>query len=333
MAKFNENFFAGGEGAWEAPVEVDENERKEKELWEKIKFEQAEARERFLSLDEKVEERYGRFPEAVQEKYVTHNEQIRDFVIELAMHEGFPKEDLLVAEMAATWHDSTKGDEPPAGFQDVKYYALAMHAKTAADLVPEIFTDEYLKDINFEGEYGTARQEIARSIMEHMGPRPGFMDDILKYFNQEMEKRGSIGVDYPKAESKSGKVLLEADMMGLVSPEGIKKVFGDRMVIENFRREDEELAKKYNDEVSNLDFTSGEAAILSAFENFQSVREMDLGEYALGRIDELEEEAKKMEFSYGEEGKKISWQTASEKKRRYDEEMSRNKESEELAEV
>jgi len=149
-----------------------------------------------------------------------------------------------------------------------------------------------------------------------MGPSPGFMSRVFEYFNAEMEKRGHEGLHYPEAEGDISEILLAADMGSLASKNGREKIMKIRMENKNFRKDDFETVQKYK--ALGIDLDPGEAALLSAFDSAFQARDMMKDEMYRKWLDGLIEESKGLEFSYEEGGEKISWQTASEKKMKYD---------------
>lgn len=199
--------------------------RKEKsgEFLKKIEQEKREAKERFGNLINLVSERYENLPEAMREDFVLHNEEILDGAIELGIKKEFSKEELEKLELSAILHDMTKADRVPMEFEAIPDYTLAVHAKTAAEEVPEVLTDNILRKLNIQGNPEAVRQEVAEAILGHMGPCPGFMTEILKSFNKKMESMGQNGIEYPEARGKIAEALLTADMKSLAGEKGRKK--------------------------------------------------------------------------------------------------------------
>ena len=290
--------------------------RVEKNLLEKIELERWNVCEKFGDLITMVSDRYENLPAESREAYNNHNKDIIDKAMELGVRNDFSKENLQNLGLAAILHDMNKADEVPEEYADIPHYALATHAKLAAEAVPGILTDEYLKSKNIESDFDTVRGEVAKAILEHMGPRPGFMDRILEKFNEEMKKRGQAELDYPHVEGEVSEALLAADMVSLVGPAGWQKIFADRFSIGKFRKEDEATSKEYAK--YGIDLAPGEAAILSAYASSIDALNMFSDEKNRKWIEGYLAESKKVAFSRGDGQEKVSWETVNEKREKYE---------------
>ena len=307
-------------------------EKQENELQGKIGQERMESREQFKSLIDEVSAQYESLPEAMKKDFIIHNGEILDNTIDLAMRKGLSKEEIKISELAAILHDKTKADSVPEKYKDISNYTLAMHGKTAAEKVPEILTDERLKELKVEGDPEMIRQEVAKAILEHMGPRPGFMTYILEKFNQDMKNIGEEGVDYPEADGKISGVLLAADMKSLAGEKGRNKVLSIRANVKPFIDADLKTVEEYKK--YGIDLSQGEAALLSGFDSAFQARDMQKDEENRKWINKAIEDSQEVEYDFppkSENGEKseeinynfpretVTWQKASSKRRQYEE--------------
>ncbi len=293
-----------------------ENEKGEKnELQEKIKQEKKEAKEKFGSLINLVSRGYEKLPEAMKKDYILHNEEILDGAIELGMEKGFTKEELEELELSAILHDKTKAESAPEEYKDIPNYTLATHAETVAKEVPNILADEYLKSLNIQGDPEKIRQEVTKAILEHMGPHPGFMDEILKGVNTELGKRGGKKIEHPSAEGKLSEALLAADMKSLAGEKGRKKVLSIRSNVEFFANQDKNLAEEYKK--YGIDLSQGEAAFLSGFDSAEQARDMQKDEGNREWVNQSIEDSKKVEYNFPGSEKTITWAEVSTKRSQY----------------
>ena len=292
-------------------------EKEEGEFLKKVEQERREAKERFGSLIDSVSERYGNLPEAMREDFVLHNGEILDGAIELGMKKGFSKEELEKLELSAIFHDMTKADAVPEEFKDVPNYTLAMHAKSAAEKVPEFLTDEKLKELNIEGDPEAIRQEVSRAILEHMGPIPGFMSGLLEGFNKKMESKGEKGVDYPEAKGKISEALLAADMKSLAGEKGRKKILSIRANVEFFKQQDLALAEEYKK--FGIDLSQGEAALISGFASADQARDMQKDQENWKWINDSIEKSKQVAYAFPNSEKPMQWEEVYAKMKHYEE--------------
>jgi len=294
-----------------------EKEKGEKdELQEKIEQEKKEAKEKFGSLIDLVSQGYENLPEAMKKDFVLHNEEILDGAIELGMKKGFSQEELESLELSAILHDKTKAESAPEEYKDIPNYTLATHAETAAKEVPNILTDEYLKSLNIQGDPEKIRQEVASAILEHMGPHPGFMDEILKGVNTELGKRGGEKIEHPQAEGKISEALLAADMKSLAGEKGRKKVLSIRSSVEFFANQDKNLAEEYKK--YGIDLSQGEAALLSGFDSAEQARDMQNDRDNYDWVNQSIEDSKKVEYDFPGSEKTIIWAEVSTKRSQYE---------------
>lgn len=306
------------EGAEVINLDEKRQEKNNKELLEKIEQERKEAKERFVDLIRTVSKQYENLPESMRKDFILHNEEILDSAIELGIKKGFSKEELERLELSAVLHDMTKADSVPEKYKDISNYTLAMHAKTAAEKVPEILTDEYLKEMNIQGDPEMVRQEIARAILEHMGPRPGFMTGILEMFNAKMKSIGEDGIEYPEARGKISEVLLAADMKSLAGEKGRKKVLSIRANVEFFIKQDIDLYEEYRK--YGVDLSQGEAALISGFESALQARDMQKDQENWNWIDDEIEKSKEAVYEFSGSDKPMLWREVYVKMKKYEEE-------------
>ncbi|MFZ2192934.1 MAG: hypothetical protein WAV31_01710 [Candidatus Moraniibacteriota bacterium] len=300
-------------------IDLDEKRRDKNEaLLEKIERERKEAKERFGNLIALVSERYEELPESMRKDFILHNEEILDSAIELGIKKGFSKEELEKLELSAVLHDMTKADSVPDKYKDIPNYILAVHAKSASEKIPEILTDEYLKEMNIQGDPEMVRQEIARAILEHMGPRPGFMTGILEAFNAKMKSIGENGIEYPEARGKISEALLAADMKSLAGEKGRKKILSIRSNVEFFIKQDIDLCEEYKK--YGVGLSQGEAALISGFESALQARDMQKDEENWNWINEGIEKSKEVVYEFSNVEKPILWRDVYVKMKEYEEE-------------
>lgn len=292
-------------------------EGKEENILKKIEQEMSEAEERFGKLIEEVSKRYENLPDNIKEDLIFHNREILGNVIEYGIRRGFSEEELKRLELSAILHDRDKAGSVPEKYKDIKNYILVMHAKVAAENVPEILTDERLKEFQIEGDPEKIRQEVARAILEHMGPRPGFMTDILKKFNEDMKKIGENGIRYPEANGKISEALLAADMKSLAGEGGRKKVLKFRAGDEFFIQQDLNLVEEYKK--YEIDLSQGEAALISGFESAFQARDMQKSKSNWDWINADIEKSKKVEYAFLGSEKLMLWEDVFEKMKHYEE--------------
>lgn len=279
----------------------------------KIEREIAEAEKQFESLIKEVSVGYEN--KDIEEDFNLHNKEILSNIVELAIKKRFNKTELKIAELAAILHDMTKADVAPEKYKNIPNYTLAMHAKTAAEKVPEILTDERLKELKIESDPEMIRQKVAGAILEHMGPRPGFMSAILEKFKKDMEDIGEKGVDYPEASGKISEAVLAADMKSLAGEKGRKKVLGLRAKENFFIKQDLGVVEEYKKYGINL--SQGEAALISGFESAFQARDMQKDKENWDWINEEIEKSKKVEYVFL--GEKIIWEDVTDKITKYEE--------------
>lgn len=305
-------------------------ERKEENILKKIEQEMSEAEERFGKLIEEVSKRYKNLPNNIKEDLILHNRQILGDIIEYGIRRGFTEKELKISELGAILHDMDKADSVPEKYKDIQNYTLVMHAKVAAEKVPEILTDECLEEFQIGDDPENIRQEVAKAILEHMGPRPGFMADILRKFNEDMKKIGEDGIEYPEAKGKISEALLAADMKSLAGESGRKKVLKFRAGDKFFIQQDLNLVAEY--EKYKIDLSQGEAALISGFESAFQARDMQKDKRSWDWIDADIEKSKKAEYTFLGSEKLMLWEDVFEKMKHY-EEKRRIKEIEESLEA
>lgn len=223
--------------------------------------------------------------EEQRESYRRHNDEILRFATELGLKEDFTKEELRTLQAAAILHDSQKARRNPNEAGSLPYVLVA-HGAMAADGVDEegwamtpgekgkggvddVFEKhpEMLKVIlgqNYSEEDGVrVKEQIKTSIRAHMGPRPGFMQDVQTFVNDNLGAAGFANrvVGHPFPEDNISKTLLTADMGSLCTAEGRQKVLAIRANDERFKKEDKETVSRYAQLGVTLEM--GEAAILS----------------------------------------------------------------------
>lgn len=284
--------------------------------WEKkIKLEIVETKEQFKSLIDEVSGRYENLPDNIRKSFIKHNEGILCGAIELGIRNGFSREELEQLKLSAILHDADKADGIPEEYKDIKNYTLVMHAKIASEKIPEILTDEKLEKMGVEGDFEKIRGEVARAVLEHMGPIPGFMADEIEKFNKKMEEKGGERISYPEANGKISEALLAADMRSLASVDGINKVLLLRSVAPDFIKEDFDSVGEYKKYEINL--IQGEAALISGFKSAFQARDMQKKEEYQNWINEEIEKSKTVKYIFL--GEEIIWEDVESKIAEYEE--------------
>jgi hypothetical protein len=310
----------------EAPIAVIETlfadeVSEEQKFREAVVLEQKEANDRFKELIDKVSDRYrenGSMSEKMLGEFIVHNVEVLESAVELGLRKGFTEEELRRLEVSAVLHDMTKADAVPEHFKDIPNYALAIHGEAAGEESLDILTDEYLASKGFEGDFEEIRQEVSRAIREHMGPHPGFMDGILAGVNSRLRESGEPEITHPKAEGRISEALLAVDMRSLAGEKGRKKVMAIRAGVPVFRAIDQKTVEAYK--AVGVDFTLGEAALLSGFESAFQARDMLNDPENKEWIDEVIEASKGGEYHYGSGDSEeiVRWADVEKKWHRYE---------------
>lgn len=299
----------------EAPKGEESDVEKMKHL---VEQEKEKASERFAHLIETVSSRYESLPEKVREDFISHNAEILEGAIELAIRNGFSERETVELELAAILHDMTKADKAPEGYEDIPQYTLVMHGLTASQEARRILTDDEL-GMNFvksePGSFDEIRETVSRAILEHMGPRPGFMSGMIEGVNKKLRERGEKEIEYPEAHGKVSEALLAADMKSLAGIKGREKVLSIRSNVEFFKKQDEGTAVEYS--AHGIELTPSEAALLSGFKSAEEARDMITNEDFKAWIDDAIKGSLGYEYDLG--GAKVSGHDVMEKKRRFDE--------------
>jgi hypothetical protein len=261
----------------ETPIKnLDTNAAAQVELEEKnkeaIELEFESAKEQFRELIELVNGRYEALPEKVQEDFVKHNEEILKNVVELGLARQLPRETLKEAELAAVLHDIAKADASPEEFREIPNYILATHGERGAIEASRILSNDFLRAHGFLGDPEKVRERIANAIRQHMGPHPGFMANILRSVNQELNKRNLSPIAHPEARGFVSETLLAADMGSLAGARGRQKILSLREASDFFQKEDRKTIEQYAK--FKIELSQGEAAMLSALESAFQARDM-----------------------------------------------------------
>ena len=280
---------------------------------EKIEREKREAKEKFSSLINLVNERYNnsdlaRNPDQLK-CFKEHNEDILNLCIERGIQREMNEKELKMLEVAAILHDLNKGDNPPDDKKDIPNYVLAIHGDNAAEEAKKILerNEGVLKEILGE-EYTDEDKEkaintVSNAIRSHMGPHPGFMDFILNGANAKLKEKGEEAIEHPYPEEGNivAEVLLAADMRSLAGNKGREKVLAIRGVSEFFQDLDRKTCKEYNQYLKSSslgEITMGEAALLSGFDSAEQARDMIKNEGDRKWVGEAIEKSKKEPYRY-----------------------------------
>lgn len=267
---------------------------------EKVRIikEQEGARERFKDLIDMVSARYENLPEKMREEFVAHNEEILNGAVELGIRNGFSEEELEQLELSAILHDMTKADPVPEKFKEIGIYNTVMHGKMAAEEAPKVLTDDRLGQYFGEADFEEIRKTVSRAILEHMGPRPGFMSYMVKDINAKFREMNEPEIEYPEAEGKISEVLLAADMKSLAGTKGRKKVLAIRSSAPSFRKQDEAKSLEYKS--YGVELGPEEAALLSGFQSAYEARDMIKDPKNQDWINEAIEESIAYEYDLGD---------------------------------
>lgn len=302
-----------------------EAEQAETKLEEQIQKEQSETEKQFKELIDEVNKRYENLPERMREDFIAHNKEILRGAIEIGMKNGFEEEDLKMLEMAAIWHDACKADAVPEEFKDVPNYTLLVHGEKAAKEIYDpkkeneqayssIVTDKMLEDAGFKNkdEFEKIRSDISKAILEHMGPHPGFMSDMLENGNKKLREIGKLEIKHPKAGGKISEALLAVDMRSLAGSAGRKKVLSIRSSVPFFREQDEQLSKEYAK--YNIQLIREEAALMSGFNSAFQARDMISDEKNREWVNEAINDSMNVNYDSADEPeKKMKWAEISKK--------------------
>ena len=283
--------------------DITENPAEKEELLmlEKIKAEKERVKDTYKDLINMTSAEYENLPEKMREDFSLHNEEILENVIEYGIRNGFNEREMAELELASILHDKTKARSVPEEYKDVPNYTLVMHGKTAAEEVPQVLTDEELGKYfieSQEGNFEEMRRTISQAILEHMGPRPGFMTGMIEAANKKLQDMGEPEIQYPEANGKISEALLAADMKSLAGTKGRNKVLSIRANVEFFKRQDNDTAELYK--AHGVDLTPAEAALLSGFQSAFEARDMNKSEKSKDWIDGDIEKSMDEEYDLGE---------------------------------
>ena len=242
-----------------------------------------------------------------------------DYALEMGIRKEFSREELKILSISAILHDLTKIDSPPPELAGIKNYALAAHGQTAAAESREILSDEFLKEHSFENDspenLEKIREQVSQSIAQHMGPRPGFMANILTGVNKALKEEGHLPIEHPPAQGKISETLLAADMRSLASANGRKKVMSIRAYNDFFRSIDKQTVEEYKE--LGIELRQGEAALLSGFESAKQAVEMIKNPQDKILLEEVFWESQKEEYKFGEDPQPIKFDSAKQKEEEF----------------
>ncbi|MBU0723109.1 HD domain-containing protein [Patescibacteria group bacterium] len=332
------------EGLINEETEEENPVRTEQELeTEEIDKEKEAAGENFSSLIELVKQRYQSPDSTLSnseqlEAFEKHNQEVLDLCIERGIQKGLGKKELKMLEVAAVLHDLNKGDKPASEVVDIPNYILAAHGDMAAKEIKEIVNthpevlDKILEEGYTEEEKEEVIDRIKKAIKSHMGPHPGFMDEILTKVNQALQEKGMAEIEHPYPEEgdeiaktllaanmhlqvdEIAKTLLAVDMRALAGEEGRKKVLAIRSAVPFFKEQDEQLCLEYKE--YGIHLSVGEAALLSGFDSAEQAQNMLKDPEDNKWVGQAIEASKEKNYIYA--GKPITYQDAISKREQFE---------------
>lgn len=191
------------------------------------------------------------------ELFMAHNKQVLDFVREIAKAENFSEKEIEIAQLAAILHDCKK-ESPGVDFADhgsssgIEASKILIKMKKRSELV----------------------ENVVKAIERHMG-NTGFVGN---------EARKKYGKDflYEEPETRAEQSVYDADLLTILTEDGIKKILHIRENGQDFIKIDKQVAL-------NQGITQKEAAILSVKESIEntmnSIKLESSKEIAEGLID------------------------------------------------
>lgn len=156
------------------------------------------------------------------ELFMIHNKQVFYLVRQIAKAEGFNERELEIAEIAAILHDIKKGGE------------FEMHG--------EIGGQEAKRLLLKMGKSENLAESVRLAIVRHMG-NEGFV-------GEQARKRYGGDFRYEEPKTRTEQSLYDADMLTIMTPEGIDKLLMIRETVPELIRQDEETSRKSNGKIT-----------------------------------------------------------------------------------
>ncbi len=161
--------------------------------------------------------------------FMKHNRQVLDFVRKIADGEKFNEREREIAELAAVLHDKRKGA------------------------------------VDFE-EHGSEGGVSARKLLLSLGKSEGLAESVRLAIERHMGNTGFVGEQarkkygqefrYPEPETRVGRSVYEADMLTILTREGVEKLLHIREIESNLRTEDERVASEKKISLEEARFAS-----------------------------------------------------------------------------
>lgn len=180
--------------------------------------------EEIQELNKAVEEMYKKdgVHKDLMKLFMIHNNQVFYLVRQIAKAEGFDGRELEIAEIAAILHDIKKGGE------------FEMHGELGGKEARRLL----LKMGKSEG----LAESVRLAIVRHMG-NDGFV-------GEQARKKFGEAFRYEEAKTRVEQSLYDADMLTIMTPEGIDKLLKLRETVPELIRQDEETSKKSNGKIT-----------------------------------------------------------------------------------
>lgn len=180
--------------------------------------------EEIQELNKAVEEMYKKdgVHKDLMKLFMIHNNQVFYLVRQIAKAEGFNERELEIAEIAAILHDIKKGGE------------FEMHGELGGQEAKRIL----LKMGKSEG----LAESVRLAIVRHMG-NDGFV-------GEQARKKFGENFRYEEPKTRVGQSLYDADMLTIMTPEGIDKLLKLRETVPELVRQDEETSRNSNGKIT-----------------------------------------------------------------------------------
>lgn len=191
----------------------------------------------------KVEEKYKAdgLDEKTQEHFRIHNRQVLDLVREIAREEKLDEGELEIAELAAIFHDIAKGGD------------FVNHGKNGGELAREI--------ILAAGKSPKLAESVKTAIERHMA-NTGYVG---------IKAREKFGSDfrYEEPETRAEQCLYDADMLAIVTPEGVRKLLRLRQITPKDLEDDKKVSQEKNISVEDAALLTVAKSIKNSLESIK----------------------------------------------------------------
>jgi len=156
------------------------------------------------------------------ELFMIHNKQVFYLARQIAKKEEFNEREMEIAELGAILHDVKKGEE------------FEMHGELGGKEAKKILLEL--------GKSEDLAESVRLAIVRHMG-NEGFV-------GEQARKKYGENFRYEEPKTKAEQSLYDADMLTIMTPEGIDKLLMIRETVPELIRQDEETSKKSNGKIT-----------------------------------------------------------------------------------